>query len=117
MIYTLLHVSAHVCHPQGAFNILASYIKTAVCCIICCGLCGLCAVCYVSLLTQLGNVANGTQAAQSTSYDTAHGCFYVTRKDIESSLRMAHMCRNMQERAYQNKLYDPVHSVGYRILH
>src|SRR5215510_8418377 len=27
LICRLLHVSAHVCHPQGAFYVLASYIK------------------------------------------------------------------------------------------
>ena len=25
----LLHVLAHACHPQGAFNVLVSYMKTA----------------------------------------------------------------------------------------
>src|SRR5215510_4868560 len=30
LICRLLHVSAHACHPQGAFNVLVNCMKTAV---------------------------------------------------------------------------------------
>jgi hypothetical protein len=97
-IYWLLHVSAVVCHHQGASWIRLSYLKYR------------CLVIWAVCRSPAHSPHN------HTLYDIppTRSVFQVNRTDSRRSLMMADYCRNVWKPVYRIKeWHKSVHNVGY----
>jgi hypothetical protein len=82
LIRWFLHVSASMCHLQGASHVLVSYLKTET-------------FMLFVILCMLVACVHWLLWFRDTDKQHKHFCFQVTHEDMRSSLKMAHGCRNM----------------------